>query len=80
MEFLEAHGLQSVGWEEDSKSSRQMWCLEGKGSPQQVVKQESLGETPRRTVTVKGRAEIWAVSEESRGKVNSVKNSATQVG
>lgn len=39
------------------ESSNQMWCLKGKGSPQQVMKQESLGETPRRTVTVKGQAE-----------------------
>lgn len=51
-----------------------MWCLKGKGSPQQVVKQESLGETPRRTVTVKetGRSQV-AVWRNLRGKVSSVK-------
>lgn len=36
------------------ESSKQMWCLKKKGSPQQVVKQESLGKKPRRTVILKG--------------------------
>lgn len=45
------------------ESSKQMWCLKEKGSPQQVVKQESLGEKPRRTVILKG----WAEGKPSGG-------------
>lgn len=44
-------------WAGGRLESKQTWYLEERGSPQQVVEQEGLGEKPRRTVILKGRAE-----------------------